>query len=61
MYNFSQRILVRVFVRNIVNIRNECLFSWFKGNESECQTNKSHKLRSGSRVICLSCGQIHSP
>ena len=34
MYNFSRIILERVFVGSIVNIRNECLFSGFMGNES---------------------------
>ena len=29
IYNFSWIILERVFVGSIVNIRNECLFSWF--------------------------------
>ena len=31
---FSLNILERVFVGSIVNIRNECLFSGFMGNES---------------------------
>ena len=31
IYNFSQRILEKVFVGNIVNIRNECLFFWVHG------------------------------
>ena len=31
MYNFSRRILERVFVEGIVNIRNECLFFWVHG------------------------------
>ena len=31
IYNFSRRILVRVFVGSIVNIRNECLFVWVHG------------------------------
>ena len=31
IYNFSQRILERVYVESIVNIRNECLFSGFMG------------------------------
>ena len=34
IYNFSLRILEGSFVGNIVNIRNECLFSGFMGNES---------------------------
>ena len=55
IYNFSRRILERVFVRRIVNITNECLFSGFMGNESERGTNKSPK------AICLSRAPIHSP
>ena len=31
IYNFSRRILERVFVGRIVNIRNECLFFWVHG------------------------------
>ena len=31
IYNFSRRILERVFVGSIVNIRNECLFVWIHG------------------------------
>ena len=31
IYNFSRRILERVFVGSIVNIRNECLFVWVHG------------------------------
>ena len=31
IYNFSQRILERVLVGSIVNIRNECLFVWVHG------------------------------
>ena len=31
IYNFSRRILESVFLGNIVNIRNECLFSGFMG------------------------------
>ena len=42
---FARRILEGVFVGGIVNIRNECLFSRFIGNESQCGTNKSRELR----------------
>ena len=31
IYNFSRRILERVLVGSIVNIRNECLFVWVHG------------------------------
>ena len=31
IYNFSRRILEKVFVGSIVNIRNECLFIWIHG------------------------------
>ena len=31
IYNLSRRILERVFVGRIVNIRNECLFFWVHG------------------------------
>ena len=34
IYYFSWSILERVFVGSIANIRNECLFSGFMGNES---------------------------
>ena len=42
---FARRILEGVFVGGIVNIRNECLFSRFMGNESQCGTNKSREPR----------------
>ena len=54
IYIISQRILGRIFVGIIVNIRNECLFSGFMGNESEYRTNKLPK-------ICLFHAPIHSP
>ena len=43
---FARKILEGVFVGGIVNIRNECLFSRFMGNESQCGKNKSRELRS---------------
>ena len=61
IYNFSQRILERVFVGNIINIRNDCLFSGFLGNESEHRTNKLPENCFAVHTICLSCGQIHFP
>ena len=42
-------------------LRNECLFSRFMGNESQCGTNKSREPRSGSRAICLFRTAIHFP
>ena len=38
--NFSRRILKRIFVGSTANIRNECLFSGFVGNESEGQNQQ---------------------
>ena len=46
---------------SIDNIRNECPFSWFIWNRSECETNKSCQSRSGFRTTCLFCTPIHSP
>ena len=50
---------------NAVNVeeqlRNECLFSGFVGNDSERGTNKSREPRSGSRMIGLFRAQSHSP
>ena len=54
LYNLPRRILERVFVGGIVNIRNECLFSlgsWGMNRSAE-QTN---------RTICLSRATIHTP
>ena len=48
------------FILNI-HLRNECLFSRFMGNESQCGTNKSREPRSGSRAICLFRTAIHFP
>ena len=42
-------------------LRNECLFSRFMGNVSQCGTNKSREPRSGSRAICLFRTAIHFP
>ena len=49
-----------VIVGSIVNIRSECLFSGFMGNESEHRTNKSPENRFTVCVICLSHTLIHS-
>ena len=38
IYSVSRRILDRVFVGSIVNIRSECHFHWFMGNKSECSS-----------------------
>ena len=48
------------FVGSIVNIRNECLFSGFMGNESKRGTNKSAENRFAVHAICLSRAKIHS-
>ena len=61
IYNFSRRILGRVFVGIIKHIRNKCLFSGFMGNESYRGTNKSSKNRFAVHAICLSRTTIHSP
>ena len=58
---FARRILEGVFVGGIVNIRNECLFSRFMGNESQCGTNKSHENRFAVHAICLFRTAIHFP
>ena len=50
---FARRVLEGIFVGGIVNIRNECLFSRFMGNESQCGTNKSHENRFAVHAICL--------
>ena len=54
IYNFSRRILERVLVRNIVNIRNECLFFWVHGgmNRSAEQTNHSRTASRFTRFVC---------
>ena len=54
IYNFSRRILERVLVRNIVNIRNECLFfcvhgEWIVARE---QTNRSRTASRFTRFVC---------
>ena len=50
IYNVYRRILGRVLVVNIVNIRNEWPFSGFVGNISECGTNKSSENRFATRI-----------
>ena len=52
--SFSRRILERVLVRNIVNIRNECLFFWVHGgmNRSAEQTNHSRTASRFTRFVC---------
>ena len=47
-------------MENIVNIRNDCLFSGFMGNESERGTNKLPKKCFGIHTLCLSHAPIHS-
>ena len=53
IYNSSQWILERAFVRSIIYIRNEMPFSEFMGNESECGTNKLPKNREAVHTICF--------
>ena len=51
--NFSQRILERVFVGSIVNIRNKCLFSGFMGmNWSPEQTNRPWTASRFIKFVC---------
>ena len=52
--NFSRRILKRVLVGNIVNIRNECLFFWVHGgmNRSAEQTNHPRTASRFTRFVC---------
>ena len=52
--NFSWRILKRVLVGNIVNIRNECLFFWVHGgmNRSAEQTNHPRTASRFTRFVC---------
>ena len=54
IYNFSQRILERVCVGSIVNIRNECLFFWVHGgmNRSAEQTNHPRTASRFTRFVC---------
>ena len=61
IYNFSRRILERVSVGSIVNIRNECLFIWIHGKWIVRGTNKSHENRFAVHAICLSRATIHTP
>ena len=54
IYNFSRRILERVVVGSIVNIRNECLFfldSWGMNRSAE-QTNRSRTASRFTRFVC---------
>ena len=54
IYNFSRRILEKVFVGSIVNIRNECLFfldSWGMNRSAE-QTNRSRTALRFTRFVC---------
>ena len=60
IYNFSRRILERVFVGSIVNIRNECLFVWVHGEWIVVHTNKSPENRFMVHAIYLSRATIHS-
>ena len=46
-------MLGRVIVGNNLNIRNECLFSGFTGDESERGTNTSSENRFAVHAICF--------
>ena len=61
IYNFSRRILERVFVGSIVNIRNECLFVWVHGEWIVTRNKQSSENRFAVHAICLSRATIHSP
>ena len=61
IYNFSRRILVRVFVGSIVNIRNECLFVWVHGEWIVARNKQIVENRFAVHEICLSRPTIHSP
>ena len=52
--NFSWRILERVLVGNIVNIRNDCPFFWVHGgiNRSAEQTNHPRTASRFTRFVC---------
>ena len=60
-FNFSRRIMERVFVWSILNIRNESLFSGFMENQLERVTNKSTENLFTVLTIWLSCARILSP
>ena len=54
IYNIHRRILERVFVGSIVNIRNECLFSlgsWGMNRSAE-QTNRTRTASRFTRFVC---------
>ena len=55
IYKFHQRVLERVFVGSIVNIKKmSVFFSGFMENELECGTKKSPKSRFAVYTVCLS-------
>ena len=53
IYNIHRRILGRVLIGNIVNIRNECLFFWVHGgmNWSVEQTNRPRTASRFTRLV----------
>ena len=64
IYNVYRRILGRVLVGNIVNIRNECLIflgSWGMNRSAE-QTNRARTASRFTRFVCLALRFIpHEP
>ena len=59
--NFSRRILERVLVGNIVNIRNECLFFWVYGVWLVARNKQiTREPLRGSRDLFV-CATIHTP
>ena len=54
IYNLSWRILERVFVGSIVNIRNECLFFWVHGEWIVARNKQIARepLRGSRRFVC---------
>ena len=59
--NFSWRILERVLVGNIVNIRNECLFFWVHGVWIVARNKQITREPLRGSTICLSRATIHIP
>ena len=56
IYNFSRRILERVFVGSIVNIKNECLFIWIHGEWIVARNKQiARELLRGSRDLFVTC------
>ena len=54
IYNLPRRILERVFIGSIVNIRNECLFSLGLWGMNRC-TEQTNRTRTASRFTQFVC------